>query len=475
MRNYYSRRHDFMYYFKLLTVLCILGVGGFYADDIQSYFKRIDADKILAQSTLKDKTFSNRVQEIKAGGLRAWLMEEHSVPIVSIDFKFTGAGSAQEDEDKQGLTDLLETLLLDGAGKYDAESFKETCEEYGIKIGFSADDDSFGGYLHTPRKNLDKALEMLTVVLQNPRFDEKYIDLRKQQIKTSIKISMEKPGAILADEFAEFIFAGHPYSRRQTAKLETLDNVTTQDLEDFMSSHITRKNLIISFAGDISVKKVKNILKNPFAELPEQYSGEKMSEIHLELGGRQQNIKYDSAQSISAFAGNGTRRENVDFYPLYLANYIFGGSGLNSRISQVIREKEGLTYGISTSLVQKDAAALLEGSYSSTPENFAKAQELLLREWKKMAEDGVSKEELQQAKDALVYSFNLRFASISGIASMLTGMQQYNLGRDFLEKRNDYIKGVTQAEVNAAAKKYFGVTPDFVNIGIEKGEGNVRK
>ena len=124
MRNYYSRRHDFMYYFKLLTVLCILGVGGFYADDIQSYFKRIDADKILAQSTLKDKTFSNRVQEIKAGGLRAWLMEEHSVPIVSIDFKFTGAGSAQEDEDKQGLTDLLETLLLDGAGKYDAESFK---------------------------------------------------------------------------------------------------------------------------------------------------------------------------------------------------------------------------------------------------------------------------------------------------------------------------------------------------------------
>ena len=113
---------------------------------------------------------------------------------------------------------------------------------------------------------------------------------------------------------------------------------------------------------------------------------------------------------------------------------------------------------------------MVQGSYSATPDNFNKARELLLDEWRKIAANGVSEEELQQAKDSLVSSFNLRFASVGRIASMLTAMQKYDLGLDFLEKRNDYIKAVTLQEVNAAAKKYFSVTPDFVSIGIKKEE-----
>ena len=129
-----------------------------------------------------------------------------------------------------------------------------------------------------------------------------------------------------------------------------------------------------------------------------------------------------------------------------------------------------MTYGIGTYLQQNDAVALLGGGYSSTPDNFRKAQKLLLQEWHKMSQEGVSALELQQAKESLISSFNLRFASIGGIAAMLTGMQKYNLGRDFLEKRNDYIEAVTLEEVNAAAKKYFKGTPDFINIDVKTKE-----
>lgn len=470
MRTYSPYRRGFGYYLKRIIVISALLIIGLYVPDIITYCHRLDSEKILSASKLKNKTFSTPVQEIKSSGMTAYLLEEHSVPIVSIDFEFTNAGSAHEDEDKQGLTQILSSLLRDGAGKYDAESFRDTCEEYGIKLGFEGQRDSISGYLYAPRKSLSKALELLTAVLQEPHFDKEFVTLRKEQLKTEIKSKREEPHFILSEKFDEFIYAGHPYSRSSLTVLKTIDNVSADDLKKFMQNHFSRENLIISFAGDLTPQEAMDILKKPFGELAEKFTGEKMNRIELKLGGREKNIKYDSAQAISVFVVNGTYRENADYYPLYLANYIFGGSGLNSRISQVIREKEGLTYGIGTYLQQNDAVALLGGGYSSTPDNFRKAQKLLLHEWHKMAQEGVSALELQQAKESLISSFNLRFASIDGIAAMLTGMQKYNLGRDFLEKRNDYIETVTLEEVNAAAKKYFKGTPDFINIDVKTKE-----
>ena len=104
------------------------------------------------------------------------------------------------------------------------------------------------------------------------------------------------------------------------------------------------------------------------------------------------------------------------------------------------------------------------------PENFAAAQKLLLREWLKISKAGVTKQELANAKESLLNSFYLRFATIDGISDMLVLMQKYNLGLDFLDKRNDYIRQVSLEEVNAAAKKYFSEQPDFVNVGVENTE-----
>ena len=470
MIDYSSRRNRFSNYCKWFLFIIFLACFGYHAQDIWLRFNQIDTENILSASPMKNKKFSGIVQEVKSSGLSAYLLEEHSVPIVSINFEFTNAGSAHEDEEKQGLTAIMTEMLSDGAGQYDAVTFRDICEEYGIKLGFDTGADEISGYLHFPKKNMNMALKMLDLVLQKPRFEKEYLSLRQQQLKTVIKMSLENPQSILADKFSEFVFAGHPYSRTQADMLETIDNIEEQDMREFMKNHLTSENIIIGVAGDISINETKDILQKIFAKLPKKYSGEKMSEIDLELGGREYNVKKSSAQAITIFAVGGTYRNNIDFYPLYIANYILGGSGLNSRLSQVIREQEGLTYGIYTTLTESDAAAMIQGSYSATPDNFNKARKLLLSEWNKMAKEGAKKEELQQAKDALVSSFNLRFASISGIASMLTAMQKYNLGKDFLEKRNDYIKAVTLQEVNAAAKKYFSITPDFVSIGIETKE-----
>lgn len=151
----------------------------------------------------------------------------------------------------------------------------------------------------------------------------------------------------------------------------------------------------------------------------------------MNLEPRTVNIERDTAQISSNFAIRGVARSDKDFYPLYIANYIFGGSGLTSRLSLSAREKEGLTYGIYTYLSPEEKAPLVLGQFSSTPENYEQMRKIMLKEWKKFAKKGASAAELKAARNYLLSSYNLRFASTDGISDMLVSMQYYNLGRDF--------------------------------------------
>ena len=95
---------------------------------------------------------------------------------------------------------------------------------------------------------------------------------------------------------------------------------------------------------------------------------------------------------------------------------------------------------------------------------------MVYAEWRRLAQEGISQQELDAAKKSLLASYNLRFAAIDDIAAMLTMMQKFKLGADFLDKRNDYITEVSLLEVNAAAKKYFNNLPDIVYIGAITSE-----
>lgn len=202
--------------------------------------------------------------------------------------------------------------------------------------------------------------------------------------------------------------------------------------------------------------------------LPAESSRQDLEKFEYQSKGEETNIARDIPQVMVTFFAKGVYREDKDFYPFYLANYILGDPGLTSRLNKVIREKNGLTYGVYTTLTYSDAAALVRGEFSADYENYDNAKKMLLEEWKNMAKIGISYEELEKAKKSLVDSYNLRFVDISGVSDILLAMQEYNLGLDFLQKRNDYIKNITLEEVNEAATRYFSAAPDFVTIGKER-------
>lgn len=463
----HAKPKNFVYYLKRLTVLAVALCFIMQIPVVIKHFDSIDIEGILDKSELKNVHFKAKVQKIEQGALTAYFMEEHSNPIVSISFIFQNAGAAHDDENKQGMALLAAALLTEGAGDYDSRTFKEAAEENGVKIGFSVSADDFSGSLSFPKANMPAAVNLFKAALYEPHLEEDDINIKKQQLLTALQMQKENPKQLLANKFKEDIFAGHPYARNSIGKAADIQSVTAEEMREFLRNNLAQDNIIVGIAGDLSKNEAQNVLADLFAGLPMKSQAKPLAKIDFSADGVEYSVERKSAQAMTRLAARGTYRDSVDFYPLYIANYIFGESGLSSRLSKIIREREGLTYGVYTYLSNSDAVALIEGGYSSTPENFEKAKELLKKEWLKLGKEGVSTQELDEAKKSLLNSFYLRFATIDGISDMLTAMQKYNLGIDFLDKRNDYIRNVSNKDVNAAAKKYFNSIPDFVNIGID--------
>lgn len=464
-RSNYYRRSSGGILSKAIFLGLILVAGIYYGYRNYVVF---DPQKVLDDSILKEKTFETNVKEIKSPrkGIKAYLFEDKTNPIISIDFMFKNAGLASDDSRQVGIANMAAALLTDGAGEMDSRRFKEELEKKAIGIGFDVNMDDFSGSLLTTKENAPQAYEMLKLVLTKPRFDADDILRVKEEMLVSLKQQQEHPSSVLGLEFAKDIYKTHPYARNPLGNPDDIRNVSREQLVSFTKNHFTKNNLLVGIAGDISEAQAGGIIDEIFGDLPDNGKIEFVREAKTDFDGHEKNISQPLPQTVSMFANKGAARADADFYPLYIINHIFGGSGLGSRLSMSAREDEALTYSVYSYLSLADKSPLIRGGFSSTPENFARVKEIIRNEWQKMGRKGISGKELQEAKNYLISSYNLRFASIADISAMLVYMQKDNLGLDFLKKRNDYVKSVTLEEANQAAKKFFdNKNLIFVNIG----------
>lgn len=457
-----------------LPVLLFLAFTGFAAVFLYNKYFVFDDRAINEASLLKEKKFENNVIEIKTPrGITAWLMEDHSVPLVGIHLMFQRAGTAYDPEDKQGLASLAAQTMPLATSKYNRKQLADILELNGIKVGLSTGREEFYASVTTPSVHLQAAADILTDILNAPKFEKEDVKITRLQALEALKIKMEKPENRLRMRFNKDLFGNHPYARDNNGTSEGLNNIQKSDLIDFAKNSLARDNVIIGIAGDISAQSAGEILDRIFAAMPEHNLTKELAAPVLHLPEGKEHVEYNTSQIVSLFAVEGVARDSEDFYPLYIANEILGGGGLSSILSREAREKRGLTYGISTWLSPDPKAPVLYGYFSTSAQNIDKMFEVLNNEWGKFFSQGVSEKEFDLTKNFMLASFNLRFNSTAGIAAMLAEMQKYNLGIDFLQKRNDYVRAVTLDQVNAAAAKYFAKYPHILTLG--KLESNMEQ
>jgi zinc protease len=397
-------------------------------------------------------------------GIKAWLVQDDFVPLISMRFSFKG-GSTQDPNGKEGLANLMTGLFDEGAGDLDSETFQERLDDVGAEMGFNADDDDTTGSIRMLSEKRDAAIDLLTLAVNKPRFDQAPIDRIRQQIIAGIKSSERDPNTIAGRKFAEALYGDHPYGRRSEGTEASLTSITHDDLAAFHKRNFARDNLIVAVVGSISPEELGPLLDKVFGDLPEKAELESISEARLAFG-QTTRVDYALPQTSIAMVYPGVRRQDPDFFPAYIMNHILGGGTFSSRIYNEVREKRGLAYSAGSNLVTRDHMAALMVNTATRADRANETLQILKTEIAKMAKDGPTEDELVEAKKYLVGSYAVNnLDSSSAVASTLIGLQDENLGRDYIDKRADLINAVTLDQVKATAKKLLETDPAVLIVG----------
>ncbi len=387
---------------------------------------------------------------VSPGGIEAWLVEEHAIPIVSVRIAFRG-GSTGDPAGLEGLANMVSGLLDEGAGEFDSQAFQARLEDLAIRLGFAAGFDTFTANLKTLSEHTDAAFDMLRLALTAPRFDSEPVERVRRQILVGLKRNAEDPDRIVRRTWYETAFPDHPYGRPVRGTAETVGAIGTDDLRGFVGDRLARDRLYIAVVGDITAERLKPLLDATFGGLSQSGVKAEVAVTAPAAPGRLIVVERDIPQSVVVFGQAGLARKHPDFYAAYVMNKVLGGGGFTSRLTQEVREKRGLAYGVYSYLSPLDHAALYLGGVATENARVAEALAIIRTEFARMRDGGVSAEELADAKTYLTGSYPLRLDSNDKIARMLVGIQLDDLGIDYIDRRNGYIEAVTLDDVNRVA------------------------
>ncbi len=400
---------------------------------------------------------------ISDGGIVALLVEDHTNPIITMNFAFRGGG-ALDPEGKEGLADMAAGLLDEGSGDLDSQAFRQRLEELAVSISFSAGRDTFGGSLSTLTRTRDEAFSLLKTALTKPRFDEEPVARIRSQILAGLRQESEDPNAIAGKTLFKTLFGEHPYGRPSGGTLESIEAITTDDLRSFAARRLARDNLVIGVVGDITSDELASLLDDTFGGLPAKADSWVIPDITPPDERQQVVVRINVPQSAILFAQGGLKRDDPDFYAAYVMNYVLGGGGFTSRLYTEVREKRGLAYSVYSYLTPYENTALILGGAGTANARVKETLDVLNEEWARIAENGITEKELNDAKTYLTGSYPLRFTASGKISRMLMSIQLDNLGKDYFDKRNEYIEAVTLADVNRVARQW--LDPEHLTIVI---------
>jgi zinc protease len=408
------------------------------------------------------------------GGIEAWLVRDHTNPIIALDIAFDG-GTGLEPEEKAGVGYFLAGLLDEGAGPHDSFAFQQMLEDNAIRMGFDIGKDYFRGSLKTLSENRDQAFELFRLALAEPRLDPEPISRVRSQIMIQLARDQQSPDSTAAREWYEAAFPGHHYGRPTKGTPDTVKSLTNGDLRAFALAQFGRDALKVGVVGDVTPEQLGPALDKMFGGLPAKAMAPPAKDVVPVIDGKVRVIERGNPQSVVMFGGEGIKRSDPEWFPAYVMNYILGGGGFSSRLTEEIREKRGLAYSVYSYLSPLDNAGVIIGGVATENSRVAASLDLIRQEWQRMAQEGPTQEELDNAKTYLTGSYPLQLESTSSIAQTLVQIQLEDLGIDYLDRRNGMVEAVTLEQAHAAARRLLDPARlSFVVVGKPEGLESAR-
>ena len=404
-------------------------------------------------ATLSTSAHAMKIQSVKSpGGIEAWLVQENSVPLMAMRFAFEG-GNSQDPNGSEGVANFLTAMMDEGAGDLNARQFQERTEEIAMRMSFDDSRDAFYGSFETLTANRDEAVELLKLAINKPRFDDDAVERIRGQLLASLVFAAKDPDRVASRDWFAAAFPNHPYGRPTNGTEQSISKITREDLEKYRKRIFAKDTLKVVAVGDIDPETFGKLLDQVFGDLPEKADLTPVPTVSPKTGGILDVIEMPVPQSVAVFGLGGVARKDPDFIPAFVMNHILGGGGFSSRLMEEVREKRGLAYSVYSYLQPYQHASIFAGGVATKNEEIGQSLDVIKAELQRMAKDGPTPEELQNAKDYLTGSYALRFDTNAKIANQLLGIIQDDLGIDYVDERNKLIEAVTLDDVKRAAAR----------------------
>ncbi len=413
-----------------------------------------------------------KVQQITSPkGVKAWLIEDHKLPLIAVSFSFRG-GVEQDSADKQGLANLALEMLAEGAGPYDAAAFQQHLADHSITLKFTAGRDALSGSLKSLAADREDAFDLLALALTQPRLDVKDFERERSTQLAGVRSQFGSPEWQVRYALFQKIFARHPYGQRRLGSTKSLAAITRNDVKAFLGAHLAQDNLVVAVAGDISPAELAKSLDRIFGALPRHAKLTPVGDVELPRDSTTILVPRESTQTELLFTMAGPKQDSPDWYAAEIANYILGGGGFSSRLMQDVRDKKGLTYGIDTNLSPTEHGGLILGQAATDNPKTKEAWDVIQSTMRRFYEDGATSAEIGAAKDYLTGSMPLDMTSTDRIAAVLVGLQLQHRPPNYLDQQNDLIRNVTADDVQSAIRRWFNPDRMIVSM-VGKPEGVV--
>ena len=402
-----------------------------------------------------------------SSGSDVYFVENHDLPIVDIAVNFP-AGSARDTQATSGVAGVTRYMMTLGAAGMNEEVITNKFADIGAILGGELDNDRAAFKLRTLTSESAKALDTFKQILHKPDFPQVVLEREKTRIIAGLKESATQPESISSKAFMQALYPNHPYGLDESGEIDTITAMKREDLVTFYNTFYSAKSATIALIGDMTQAQAKAIADDIAAGLPQGSAIAKIAEVILPTAGNTQNINHPASQAHILLGSAGVKRGDADYFPLYVGNYILGGGGFVSRLTEEVREKRGLVYSVYSYFMPMAELGPFQIGLQTKKEQAGDAMKVVNATVAKFIQNGVTEKELKAAKDNLTGGFPMRIDSNAKILDYLSVIGFYKLPLTYLDDFNKEITKVTTKQIKDAFKRR--VKPEnfvVVTVGAE--------
>lgn len=381
-------------------------------------------------------------------GARVYFVENHELPMLDVSVDFA-AGSARDPRAKSGLASLTRQLMSLGAGKYEERDIAEKMADVGANLGGRFDADRAGFQVRTlsGKAEREQAIDVLGAILATPRFDAGILAREKARVIAGLQESETRPDYLGAKAFQAAIYGDHPYALNEGGEVATVAKIDRDDLRAFHRDHYRARNMSIAVMGDISRAEAEALAEKLASGLPPGEAPAPIPPVKPVAQGKRQVIPHHATQSHLFMGLPGLLREDPDYFPLYVGNYVLGGGGFDSRLTKAIRDKKGLAYSVYSYFMPMRELGPFQIGLQTRREATDDAVASARAELERYLQEGPTEAELTQAKNNIVGGFPMRIDSNRKILEYLAVIGFYRLPLDWLDTYTPQVEAVSRDDI----------------------------